>query len=122
MAREGMDTSEALEKVFAPIDHLMIHVQMPDLSIWEVPVWVVAEDRAAYFAHEFGGYLPQSLEEDTVPLFLQDHSEILDWASNNMDWDQVKMYAKQLDGEIEVDYQEGWINGDNKVVALSSNG
>ena len=48
---------------------------------------------------------------------MTDEYELQDWAANNMDWDDVKDYAKKADIEpIEVDYQEGWINGKKEIV------
>ena len=92
---------------------------MPDASEWAVPVRVIAENRAAAYADEFQGDTERSLKEDTLPLFKDDHFEIRDWAGDNMNWDDVKPYAKQLPRKVNaVDYQEGWVNGDKKIVAL----
>ena len=97
-----------------------LEVEMPDQSKWMVPVRLVAESRARYYAEdrgEFDGDVQRSLDEDTVPLFEDDHSEIIDWAANNMDWDDVAHEAF-CSSKGDTDFQEGWCNGEKKVVNL----
>lgn len=93
-------------------------IKMPDGSTWAVPVRVIAEDRAKYYADEFDGSVEKSLEEDTAPLFEEDDYAIEDWAANNMDWSDVEEFAKELEEEKEVDFQEGWVNGDKEIIEL----
>lgn len=89
---------------------------MEDGSLWDVPVSLIAQNRAAEYADEFDGDIEKSLNEDTMPLFNSDDYEIQDWAANNMNWDDVKAHAVKVDDGI-VDYQDGWVNGDKKVIA-----
>lgn len=91
-------------------------VSMPDKSEWAVPVRVIAENRAAAYADEFDGDAAKSLKEDTAPLFDEDEYFVKDWAANNMNWEDVKPYAKQLPRKVNaVDYQEGWVNGEKRM-------
>jgi hypothetical protein len=94
----------------------MLRITMPDQSKWDVPVLLIAQDRAKYYAKEFGGDVEKSLEQDSLPLFNEDEYEIEDWAANNMNWEDVKDQAKIVQEEAEVDYEEGWINGDKEIV------
>ena len=87
-------------------------VTMPDESRWSIPVAVIAFDRAKHYREEFNNSIQESLNEDTIPLFNSDKYEIHDWASNNMNWEDVREYATQEVGAIACDYQEGWVNGD----------
>jgi hypothetical protein len=99
----------------------MITIQQRDGSVWGVPVRVVAQDRAAYFAHEFAGEVERSLNEDTIPLFEADTFEILDWAANNMNWLDVQHVAKILQLPkplVAADFQEAWMNGNKKVLHI----
>lgn len=89
---------------------------MPDGSKWDVPVLLIAQNRAKYYAKEFGGDIEKSMDKDTGPLFNDDEYEIKDWAVSNMNWDDVKIQAKMVKEENEPDYQEGWVNGDNEVL------
>lgn len=95
-----------------------IHVTMKDHSVWAVPAEVIAKNRAQHYKHEFHGNLQRSLNEDTWPLFEEDAFEILDWATNNMNWDEVAAFATKVSGPPVLtadDFQEGWTEG-KKVV------
>lgn len=91
-----------------------LHITMPDESVWAVPVELIANHRAEYYAHEFGGDVQRSLAEDTLPLFRANDYEIEDWASNNMNWSNVQ-HAARCVKTGDVDYQEGWVNGEKSV-------
>lgn len=89
-------------------------VEMPDGSEWGVPVRLIIKNRAQYYHKQcpkefptFESAIQNSTEE------LSDIREIRDWASNNMDWDDVKHEAELLKSPPcnDVDYQEGWTNG-----------
>jgi hypothetical protein len=86
-------------------------IEMPDKSVWQVPVAVIASNRAEAYKHEFGGDVFRSLNEDTIPLFKDDEYAIEDWAANNMNWRDVAKHAVMVSGG-DVDYQEGWVNGE----------
>ena len=92
-------------------------VTMPDGSRWAVPVAVIALDRAKYYADiDFNGDQVKSIQEDTGPLFEGDHEEISEWASNNMNWDDVLQYAVRLASPPPpCDFQEGWVTGEWKI-------
>lgn len=98
-----------------------LEVEMPDNSRWAVPIRLIAEHRAAYYAKadfdEFGGDVALSLKEDTEPLFESDHYEIEDWAQNNMNWKDVKPHAKQI-ALAKIDWEDGWCNGEKRVITL----
>jgi hypothetical protein len=80
-------------------------------EMWDIPVRVIAVNRANYFMNrgEFDS-IESSLEKDTVPLFEFDNFEIKDWAQNNMDWGDVVEFAKRVCDADEVDYTSMWIN------------
>jgi len=101
------------------MENKVLRVEMPDGSKWDIPVMIIAKDRADNYKDEFDDDLEKSLQSDTLPLFEDDEYEIEDWAANNMNWDDVKEFAKQVPRmEAEPDYQEGWINGEKEIVAL----
>jgi hypothetical protein len=95
-----------------------LEVTMPDSSIWIVPIDVIARNRAAHYAHEFDGDIERSLAEDTMPLFRSDSYEVQDWAANNMNWSDVCMHAwRKIEAPpVDDQFQEGWVNGDKRVV------
>lgn len=92
-----------------------LRVTMPDGSKWDVPVHVIARNRATYYAYEFDGDTERSLKEDTLSLFKDDY-HIRDWAANNMNWNEVVKHAIRLHITPEPDYQEGWMNGAQEIV------
>lgn len=95
-----------------------LRVTMPDGSKFDVPIRVIARDRADSYKGEYSGDLAESLMQDTIPFFEEDHSEIYDWSANNMNWEDVANLAVKVpDAEIKiVDYQEGWVNGEKEIV------
>ena len=96
-------------------------VEMPDGTWWSVAIDVIADNRAKHYAYEYDGDHERALQEDTYPLFLSDHYEIHDWAANNMNWEDVKPWAKRVVDHMPpaVDYQDGWCNGKYRVVLQS---
>lgn len=93
-----------------------LRVDMPDGSKWDVPVEVIARNRAEHYKSEFGNDVEKSLTEDTMPLFDNDDYEIEDWAANNMNWSDVEIVAIIIDiPPPETDYQEGWVNGQKEI-------
>jgi len=100
------------------IENKFLKVTMPDGSKWKVPVRVIAEHRAAYYAQKEHVSLEQSLKSDTLPLFEEDEYEVEDWASNNMDWTDVEKHAVRVKdkGLTDEDLQEGWVNGEKEIV------
>lgn len=96
----------------------ILTIEMPDGSLWAVPVEVIAKNRAKHFAHEFGGDTQRSLIEDTAIHFDREPDAVEDWARNNMNWKDVENQAFQLEYPPEPDYQEGWLNGAMEVVPM----
>ena len=96
-----------------------IVIELSTGAKWAVPVSVVAANRAAHFAHEFKGDENLSLETDTLPLFEDDPSEILDWAQNNMDWADVSNRSTQVQSPQEPEapeYQKAWVQGEHELM------
>jgi hypothetical protein len=88
-----------------------ILITMSDGSTWQVPAKLVAENRARHYEDE-GDFAGE------VDFALTDEYTLLDWASNNMDWEYVEEFAIKVatrDMKPE-DYQEGWVNGKKQVI------
>lgn len=101
------------------IEDKFLKVTMPDRSKWKIPVRVIAEHRARYYAEKgvFSSLL-ESLKQDTLPLFEDDECEIEDWSENNMCWTDVEKYAEKIkdEGLSAEDLEEGWRNGSKEIV------
>ena len=100
----------------------LMTVNMPDGSLWAVPVDMIARNRAAHYAHEFGGDAGRSLAEDTVPLFEGDEYAIQDWAVNNMDWADFDGHQVKLSAPPPPDFQFGWLNGEKGFAVKTGQG
>lgn len=87
-------------------------IEMPDRSLWRVPVQCIADSRDEHYADE---------QEDTIGFIRAgqlDDSEIHDWAGNNMNWDEVERWAFKVERSVReaVDFQEGWCNGEKEII------
>lgn len=87
------------------VDNRVLRVTMPDGSRWDVPLVLVAIDKA--------GYYDDTSEADE----LADPAGLIDWAENNMNWSDVASHASKVtESPKGIDYQEGWINGEKEIV------
>ena len=96
---------------------------MPDGSKWDVLAEPIARARAEYYAEHGDGYTKGSpeykkcMESETAYALSGDgEADLIDYAQNNMDWDDVKASAVKVEDPDQVDYQEGWVNGDKEFV------
>lgn len=96
-----------------------IRLKMPDGRLYEIPVQAIAENRARCYVDEFEGSLNRSLEEDTLPHFAESDYAVIDWAKNNMNWQEVVLFARIVSEPQPVSpagMQDGWMNGDMHVI------
>ena len=70
-------------------------VEMPDFSVWRVPVQVIADAMTDYYVEQCGEDREKAKAE-TELLFTENEDEIKYWASENMDWDEVKSHAVRV--------------------------
>lgn len=79
---------------------------------WEFPAQVVADDRDKHYAAE---------EEDTVKFIREgrlDLYDLLDWAVSNMNWSDVKDYARRVEEARAItdeDFQDAWLSAEKTV-------
>lgn len=92
-----------------------LRVTMPDLSKWDIPAQIIADNRAKYYAE----IDPETTYQEEFDFIMSDKYELCDWAANNMNWDNVKECAvKVKETQPPVDYQEGWLNGKKEIVVM----
>ena len=75
---------------------------MPDNSRWAVPMNVIEDSIKKEF---------EVCDED---IDSYDDFDFIDWAQNNMNWEDVKQFAERVLSPT-CDYQDGWCNGDKKI-------
>ena len=89
-----------------------LRTTMPDGSKWDVPAEVIAKNRADYYEDKEPG-----LYDSEYEFTMENDDELADWAANNMNWEDVESDAvKYCGGDNVDDFQEGWVNGEKKVV------
>lgn len=98
--------------------HTHFTIQLPDQSVWGVPIAMIAQDRAKHYAHEFDGDVERSLAEDTLPMFEDDTYNIEDWACNNMNWSDFAEHQVKISDAPKPDFQEAWMSGDKGYATL----
>lgn len=92
-----------------------LYVTMPDGVEWEIPVSVIAQNRAKYYADQEGdGGNNEAVYREEYEHTLKNDYEIIDWAENNMDWNDVEPHAKLSVTYDEDEYQEHWTKGRGK--------
>lgn len=102
----------------------VIRVTMPDGSEWDVPVELIAQNRAVYVAHpciENGeGSSYDEIYDKEFQRIINNNSELIDWGVNNMEWDEdIKDYATPHTSPTNTDYQVGWVNGNKQIIEIT---
>ena len=97
-----------------------LHIEMPDASVWSIPVWLIVLNRARnLLSGAERGELVRIIDEEVIPQFKESTFDLKDWAAGNMNWEDVEDYACQVQSnEARVDYQEGWVNGEKELVVI----
>lgn len=93
-------------------------VRFPDDTVWAIDLDFIARDRASYYARVDCKY-NRTLVYDNVyqhELSVQDDSDLLDWASNNLNWSDVRDHAHLLYVDpAEIDYEKEWSNAEMSI-------
>lgn len=79
---------------------------MPDGSRWDVPAEIIARNKADYY------HAVKTEFDDTM----RDHDDLMDWAANNMNWEDVAPMAIKVIEQEPVNFQQGWVNGEKEIV------
>lgn len=97
-----------LVKELKELNKKFIKVDMPDESIWLVPCKIIAEDKAKYYSESYN-----ESYEDIYKETMDDFDLLIDWGENNIDWDDIKEYAKCIrTGKSNID----WCNAEKRLV------
>ncbi len=97
-----------------------LRTTMLDGSKWDIPIDLIADARARYYAKrgiEKGDKRPyQEIFKKEFVYAMNDSSVIIDWAENNMNWSDVKFYARLVDKTPKQKWEEGWCNGNKEII------
>lgn len=94
----------------------ILQVTMPDGSVWAIPAELVAEPRAAYYAGHDARHSGANYDTVYARELRTGADNLIDWAQNSMNWEDVQDSATMVSGPPAVDYQEGWVNGEMRIV------
>lgn len=86
-----------------------IRFTVEDGRVYELAALLVAENRADYYASRD----PDTTFNDELEYSLTDHDELIDWAVNNMNWDDVAYAATLVENGTSSDPGESWTCSDN---------
>jgi len=87
----------------------IIHVVFPNGEVFDIPAQIVADDRDRNYADE---------EEDTIGFIRRgqlDDYELIDWLSNNMNWEDVAPFAVKVSEPAPINYEEAWCNAEKMI-------
>lgn len=109
-----------------PMERVFVTVVMPDDSVWMVPAGIIADSYAAYFAgrevepvDDESRAAWNAVYHDQYTDVIGNDDELLDWASNNMGWNEVTHAARRIKEAPALTrewFENGWTNGEKKVV------
>ena len=94
-----------------------IEITFSNGDVYSVPAEVVAKDRAEYYAERFEG--EEGTYEEIVEREMQvvnDKWEILDWMSNQMNWEDVKEDTEYIENRMTVDKESEFVNADKEFI------
>jgi hypothetical protein len=89
----------------------IVHViaEFSDGSRWAIPAERLAQSYADYYSESKEEF------EDNFDYIMSDDRELLDWATNNADWEDVEIFARYLGNSRTVNYNKEWANAEKSV-------
>jgi hypothetical protein len=79
-----------------------------------LPLQLIAEDRADYYACKVDGYKKNSKEwQEEADWVMDDYYECIDWLLNSTDWDDWKDKATKLNDRVFVSEGDFWTCSDD---------
>lgn len=97
-----------------------LRVTFSDGKVYDISAEFIAKARAEYYAKLDAdrGENYAKIHDEELKNTLEDDSEIIDWAFNNMDWADVKEQAVLLSQATKIiDYEKEWVNVEHEVIS-----
>jgi hypothetical protein len=83
----------------------IIKIDMPDGSVWHVDTDIVAKHRAEYYSSlESNLTLKEKIFNEEYSYAMSNKYELIDWAKNNMNWDEL--HAVKVQDAVEPNYED----------------
>ena len=87
---------------------------------YQIPLVVVAEHRADYYAQKHGWNLENDMDRqeyhEEVIFIMSDGSEAIDWLENNMNWEDVEEHAILIKKDKRVNYADELCNSSKCII------
>jgi len=81
---------------------------------YQIPLQIVAEERANYYAYEVDGHEKNSDEwQEEVDWVMNDNYEAIDWLLNNYEWEDWSDSAEKINDKINVTDCDFWSSSDD---------
>ena len=100
-----------------------LRVRFSNGEEYDIPAEFIARERAEYYVTrdiDRGDTKEEDCKKEIqaeIEFALKDDSEIVDWAFNNMDWEDVKEVAQKVEVEPEkINYEREWCNIDHDII------
>lgn len=103
-----------------------IHAKMSNGETYRIPADVVARSMGAYYGRRNweSGYREGANPVDQIEIealrALRDDDELIDWAANNMNWEDVAAVATLVESAPSIDLDSEWTNAWMTVVEVAS--
>lgn len=97
-----------------------LRVKFSDGKVFDIPAEFIAKARAKYYAEVDArrGEDYTRVYNDELKWGLEDDSEVIDWAFNNMDWIDVRVQAVLIEHEVRsADYVKEWPNVKSEIIS-----
>lgn len=92
-----------------------LRVEMLDGSQYKVPLELIAMHRALYYAEKKNILIEEALNKETLPLFKKSPKEIIKWAKEHMEWEDVAESAFKCKESI-CNFEDGWLTGNMEII------
>lgn len=84
-------------------------IKLSDGTEYALNVDIIIQNRANFYVNDFNGDIKKSYA-DSISLFQKDVSAILEWAVEEMNWEDVEKHAVKIKTATPLDMQDEWIN------------
>lgn len=99
------------------IEEKKLVVLFDDDSEYLIPAWIIAHNRAMYYASREAGERRSACYYTEFDIAMKSQEELIDWARGSMDWKDVEMFAVLVPREsVKLVPGDMWTNAGMKVI------
>ena len=92
---------------------------MPNGAVFLINAIHIAENWARYYADKEASPLEAvKVLNEEIKIVMEDPSELIDWAQNNMDWSDLSHLSSQIESSNVPDYDELYSEAQMEVVDI----